>query len=114
MDELSTTFFALADPTRRGMLEQLRQGDATVSELAEPFDLSLPTISKHLKVLQHAGLVTQVRKAQFRLCHLETAPLAEVADWLATYRQLMGERYERLNAFLQDLQKRSAEGGSDE
>lgn len=108
-DHLSTTFAALADPTRRAMLARLAQGEATVSELAAPFDLSLPTVSKHLKVLQHAGLVTQGRKAQWRPCRLEAAPLRDIAVWMEDYRQFWDERYERLDEYLRELQVQEKE-----
>ena len=103
-DRLSITFTALADPTRRAILARLAQGEATVTELAEPFALSLPTISKHLKVLQHAGLVTQGRRAQWRPCRLEAAPLREVAVWTMDYRRFWDESYDRLDEYLQELQ----------
>ena len=103
-DHLSTTFAALADPTRRAILARLAQGEATVNELAEPFALSLPAVSKHLKVLQRAGLVSQGRKAQWRPCRLETAPLYEVANWMEDYRQFWDESYHRLDAYLHELQ----------
>ncbi len=103
-DHLSTTFAALADPTRRAILARLAQGEATVNELAEPFSLSLPAVSKHLKVLQRAGLVSQGRKAQWRPCRLETAPLHEAAKWMEDYRRFWDERYDRLDAYLHDLQ----------
>ena len=103
-DHLSTTFAALADPTRRAILARLAQGEATVNELAEPFALSLPTVSKHLKVLQRAGLVSQGRKAQWRPCHLEAAPLHEVADWMEGYRQFWDESFDRLDDYLHELQ----------
>src|SRR5215212_1418211 len=103
-DQLSTTFAALADPTRRAILARLAQGEATVTELAEPLALSLPTVSKHLNVLQHAGLVSQGRKAQWRPCRLETAALKEVADWMEGYRQVWDESYDRLDDYLHDLQ----------
>jgi DNA-binding transcriptional ArsR family regulator len=103
-DQLSTTFAALADPTRRAILARLSRGEATVTELAEPFALSLPAISKHLKVLQHAGLVTQGRKAQWRPCRLEAAPLREVAAWMEEYRQFWDESFDRLDDYLQELQ----------
>lgn len=108
-DPLSTIFAALADPTRRAMLARLAQGEATVNELAEPFDLSLPAVSKHLKVLQRAGLVSQGRKAQWRPCRLEPAPLAEVADWIATYREHWQESFDRLDEYLQQLQREQKE-----
>ena len=103
-DHLSTTFAALADPTRRAILARLAHGEATVNELAEPFALSLPTVSKHLKVLQRAGLVSQSRKAQWRPCRLETAPLQEVAHWMEDYREFWDESFDRLDEYLQRLQ----------
>jgi DNA-binding transcriptional ArsR family regulator len=105
-DTLSTTFAALADPTRRGILARLALGEATVNELAEPFDLKLPTVSKHLKVLQRAGLVTQGRKAQWRPCRLEPKPLGEVVSWVEQYRQILAERYERLDGYLVELKQK--------
>lgn len=103
-DQLSLTFAALADPTRRAILARLAQGEATVTELAAPFDLSLPAISKHLKVLQRAGLITQGRNAQWRPCRLETAPLKEASDWIEHYRKLWEERLGRLDDYLRELQ----------
>jgi DNA-binding transcriptional ArsR family regulator len=103
-DTLSQTFAALADPTRRAILARLAQGEATVTELAQPFDMSLPGVSKHLKVLQHAGLVIQGRDAQWRPCRLEPEPLRDVAGWLEQYRRVWEERLERLDAFLRELQ----------
>jgi DNA-binding transcriptional ArsR family regulator len=103
-DHLSTTFAALADPTRRAILARLAQGEATVNELAEPFALSLPAVSKHLKVLQRAGLVSQSRKAQWRPCRLEAAPLHEAATWMEEYRRFWEESYDRLDDYLRDLQ----------
>ena len=105
-DALSTTFAALADPTRRGILARLAEGEATVNQLAEPFDLKLPTVSKHLKVLQRAGLVIQGRKAQWRPCRLEPLPLREVAGWLDRYRQILDERYGQIDAYLIELQQK--------
>lgn len=104
-DELSLTFSALADPTRRGILARLAEGEATVNQLAEPFRLKLPTVSKHLKVLQRAGLVTQGRRAQWRPCRLDPAPLAEAASWVERYRRIWAERYGRLDAYLIELQE---------
>ncbi len=104
-DQLSMTFAALADPTRRAILARLAQGEATVNELAEPFALSLPTISKHLKVLQHAGLISQGRRAQWRPCRLEAEPLQEVASWVADYRQFWDESFSRLDDYLRELQE---------
>ena len=103
-DQLSVTFMALADPTRRAILARLAQGEATVNELARPFALRLPTISKHLKVLQRAGLITQGRQAQWRPCRLEPGPLKEVADWVATYRRSWEESFDRLDDYLRELQ----------
>jgi DNA-binding transcriptional ArsR family regulator len=103
-DQLSNTFAALADPTRRAILARLAQGEATVLELAEPFTLSLPGVSKHLKVLQRAGLITQGRKAQWRPCRLEAAPLAEVASWVEHYRRFWEGNFDRLDDYLRELQ----------
>ena len=105
-DELSVTFAALADPTRRAILARLAQGEATVNELAAPFNLSLPGVSKHLKVLQHAGLISQARRAQWRPCRLEPARLKEAADWIETYRHIWEERFDRLDEYLRELQRR--------
>ena len=104
-DQLSITFTALADPTRRAILARLAQGEATVTELAEPFELSLPGISKHLKMLQHAGLITQGRRAQWRPCRLETERLKDASEWVDRYRHLWDERFDRLATVLRDLQK---------
>jgi len=102
-DILSTTFAALADPTRRQILARLAKGQATVTELAAPFDLSLPAISKHLKVLQRARLIEQGRQAQWRPCRLNAAPLRDVADWIGQYRRHWEESFERLDAYLREL-----------
>ena len=107
-DELSTTFQALADPTRRAILARLAQGEATVLELAEPFNLSLPAVSKHLKVLQRAGLISQGRRAQWRPCRLEPARLKDVSDWVDNYRQTWEERFGRLDEYLRELQARDS------
>ena len=104
-DQLSTTFAALADPTRREIMERLAAGEATVSELAEPFDLSLPAISKHLKVLRSAGLVEQGRQAQWRPCRLLPEPLREVALWMGRYREFLGQSFDRLDDYLRTLRK---------
>ena len=104
-DQLSLTFSALADPTRRAILARLVQGDATVNQLAEPFDLRLPTVSKHLKVLQRAGLVAQGRKAQWRPCRLRAEPLKEAAEWVERFRANWEERYDQLDTFLIELQQ---------
>lgn len=102
-DTLSATFAALADPTRRAMLARLAQGPATVNDLAEPFALSLPTVSRHLKVLEDAGLVVKERDRQFRPCRLEPAPLAAADAWMEPYRQFFGERLDRLDAQLKAM-----------
>ncbi|MGC2191955.1 MAG: metalloregulator ArsR/SmtB family transcription factor [Candidatus Dormiibacterota bacterium] len=110
-DRLSSTLTALADPTRRQILARLGQGEATVMELAAPFSLKLPTVSKHLKVLQRAGLVSQTKRAQWRPCRLEAAPLAEVSEWIEGYRDRWEERHDRLDELLQQLQ--TEEGGDE-
>ena len=104
-DPLSTTFAALADPTRRAILARLSQGEASVTELAKPFDLSLPGVSKHLKVLQRAGLITQGRSAQWRPCRLEVGRLKEASEWVGEYQRFWDESFERLDEVLQDLIK---------
>jgi DNA-binding transcriptional ArsR family regulator len=104
-DHLSTVFTALADPTRRAILARLAKGEAMVTELAEPFNLSLPGVSKHLKVLQNAGLITQGRKAQWRPCRLEPKRLKEAADWVNEYQQFWEESFNRLDEYLKDIQK---------
>ncbi len=106
-EHLSSLFAALADPTRRAILARLTRGEATVTELAEPFDLSLPTVSKHLKVLQHAGLVSQGRQAQWRPCRLEAAPLRDIAEWVEEYRRFWDERFEVLDDYLNELKARA-------
>ena len=103
-DELDATFAALADPTRRAILARLAAGDATVNELAEPFDLSLPAISKHLKVLERSGLISRGRRAQFRPCHLEPEALDGAVDWIDRNRRVWTERFDRLEQHLRDLQ----------
>ena len=103
-DALSQTFAALADPTRRAILARLAVGEATVTELAQPFEMSLPGVSKHLKVLQRAGLVLQGRDAQWRPCRLEPEPLRDIAGWLEQYRRLWEDRLERFDALLRELQ----------
>jgi DNA-binding transcriptional ArsR family regulator len=102
-DQLSVTFAALADPTRRAILQRLSQGEAPVTELAKPFDLSLPGISKHLKVLQCAGLVTQGRNAQWRPCRLEPGRLKEASEWVGEYRRFWDESFQRLDGVLQEM-----------
>ncbi len=103
-DRLSIVLMALADPTRRAILSRLEEGEATVMELAAPFDLKLPTVSKHLKVLQRAGLISQGRKAQWRPCRLEPAALKDVSEWVEKYRHVWEERNERLDGLLRELQ----------
>src|SRR6266705_2742556 len=105
-DPLSTTFAALADPTRRVILARLARGEATVTELAAPFDLSLPAISKHLKVLQRAGLIEQGRQAQWRPCRLTPEPLRDAADWIGQYRRHWEGSFDRLDDYLRELQKK--------
>lgn len=104
-DPLSATFGALADPTRRAILARLSKGEATVTELAEPFAMSLPAISRHLKVLEHAGLITRSREAQWRPCRLEPEALRTVDDWLDTYRRFWTDSFDRLDDYLKDLQQ---------
>ncbi|HZS61748.1 MAG TPA: metalloregulator ArsR/SmtB family transcription factor [Gemmatimonadaceae bacterium] len=99
-DRLSATFSALADPTRRAILSRLALGEASVTELAEPFAMSMPAISKHLKVLEHAGLIARGRDAQWRPCRLEAGPLRGVADWVEPYRHFWERRFDRLDAYL--------------
>jgi DNA-binding transcriptional ArsR family regulator len=103
-DPLSTVFGALADPTRRALLTRLTTGDATVAELAAPFQVSQPAISRHLKVLEQAGLISRRRRATARLSHLEAQPLREATAWLAGYREYWDESYDRLDALLAELQ----------
>lgn len=103
-DRLSSTFAALADPTRRAILARLSLGETTVSALAEPFDMSMPAVSKHLKVLERAGLIERGREAQWRPCRLDAGPLKEIDDWLERYRRFWEESFDRLDAYLKDLQ----------
>jgi DNA-binding transcriptional ArsR family regulator len=104
-DPLSLTFAALADPTRRALLVRLADGEATVNELAEPFDMSLQAISKHLKVLEGAGLITRGRDAQFRPCRFESAPLESAIDWIERNRQIWQERFDQLEQHLKNIQQ---------
>lgn len=104
-DPLSVTLSALADPTRRAILARLAQGDASVNELAAPFSISQPAISKHLKVLEQAGLISRGRIAQSRPCRLEAAPLRDLAGWVETYKRFWEGSFDRLDAYLKDLQK---------
>ena len=102
-DHLSTTFAALADPTRRAILARLFSGDASVTQLAEPFEMSMPAVSKHLKVLERAGLIARGREAQWRPCRLEAGPLKDVADWVAHYERFWTESFDRLDDYLREL-----------
>lgn len=104
-DVLSTTFSALADPTRRAILARLAHGDSSVKELAKPFQMTLPGISKHLKVLERAGLIERGRNAQWRPCHLQAQPLKDAAAWIASYRRFWEESLDRLDDYLKELQK---------
>ena len=111
-ERLDNTFAALADPTRRAILARLMAGAASVTELAEPFEMTLPAVSKHLKVLERAGLITRGREAQWRPCRLEADPLREVADWVEGYRRFWEEserRYERLDNYLREAQRKGAD-----
>ncbi|MDZ8066940.1 MAG: metalloregulator ArsR/SmtB family transcription factor [Nostoc sp. DedQUE08] len=103
-EQLSLTFAALADPTRRAILAHLAKGEASVSELAKPFKMSLPAISKHIKVLERAGLIVRGREAQWRPCQIQAQPLKEAADWIEQYRQLWEQRLDRLDDYLHELQ----------
>jgi DNA-binding transcriptional ArsR family regulator len=110
-DPLDRTFGALADPTRRAILARLSDGEASVTELAEPFDMSLPAVSKHLKVLERAGLIARGRDRQWRPARLEAGPLREVAEWTERYRRFWEESYDRLDEYLDELQGRGKEEG---
>jgi DNA-binding transcriptional ArsR family regulator len=103
-DHLSLTLAALADPTRRAILSRLASGESSVTELAEPFNMSLPAVSKHLKVLERAGLITRGREAQWRPCQLAPAPLKDVADWVERYRRMWELRFDRLDEYLREIQ----------
>jgi len=103
-DHLSATFNALADPTRRAILAKLAKGEATVGDLAKPFDMTLPAVIKHLKVLENAGLVKKERSAQWRPCHLEAKPLKQAANWIDDYRQFWEANFDRLDDYLQEMQ----------
>ncbi len=109
MDRLSGTFAALADPTRRAILARLALGEASVGELAAPFDMSGPAVSKHLKVLERAGLITRGREAQWRPCKLEAAALRDVDEWLERYRRFWEERFDALDGYLKELQAKKKE-----
>ena len=106
---LDETFAALANSTRRAILAQLAKGEATVNDLAEPFDLTLPAISKHIKVLEHAGLITRGRRAQFRPCTIAAAPFAEVVDWAERYRHIWDDRFDRMDDYVRNLQTANEE-----
>jgi DNA-binding transcriptional ArsR family regulator len=110
-DHLSSTFAALADPTRRAILGRLVSGEASVTELAEPFEMSMPAISKHLKVLEHAGLIARGREAQWRPCRLEAGPLKGVADWVEHYRRFWEQSLDRLDEYLRDLKTKEKKHG---
>jgi DNA-binding transcriptional ArsR family regulator len=110
-DQLSTTFAALADPTRRAILTRLVSGQCSVTELAEPFDMSMPAVSKHLRVLERAGLIARGREAQWRPCRIEAGPLKHVADWTENYRHLWEARLDRLDGYLQELKKKEKKHG---
>ncbi len=105
-DQLSSTFAALADPTRRAILSRLTSGEASVTELAEPFDMSLPAVTKHLKVLQRAGLISQSREAQWRPCKLLAAPMREAAEWMEPYRRHWEQRFDRLEDYLRETTRK--------
>ena len=111
VDSLSATFQALADPTRRAILGRLASGEKSVTELAEPFDISLPAVSKHLKVLERAGLIARGRAAQWRPCRLEARPLKDVANWVEHYRKFWEESFDRLDEYLKELQKKEKKHG---
>jgi len=113
-DPLSTTFAALADPTRRAILGRLSDGETSVGELAAPFEISLPAVSRHLKVLERAGLIERGRSAQWRPCRLQAAPLKQVDEWVETYRRHWEERFDRLDEYLRELQAKAGEPGSRE
>src|SRR5262249_17733226 len=108
-DALSSTLFALADPTRRGLLARLAEGDATVTELAKPYDMSLAAVSKHLKGLEGAGLISRGREAQWRPCHLEAGPLKQVTEWLEEYRRFWDRNLDSLGAYLKTMQRKKDE-----
>jgi len=113
-DSLSETFGALADPTRRAILARLASGEASVTELAAPFEMSMPAISKHLKVLERAGLIARGREAQWRPCRLQAAPLQDVAGWVDHYRRFWEESFDRLDEYLQEMKKRNPKNNKKE
>jgi DNA-binding transcriptional ArsR family regulator len=108
-DQLSSTFAALADPTRRAILARLSSGEASVTEIAEPFEMSLPAVSKHLKVLERAGLITRSREAQWRPCRISPEPLKDVAAWVEDYRAIWEQRFDRLEEYLRELKAKGSE-----
>ena len=110
-DPLSATFAALADPTRRAILARLSTGEASVTELAQPFDMSMPAVSKHLKVLERAGLIARGREAQWRPCRLEAGPLKDVSDWVEHYRHFWEQSLNRLDVYLREMQKQEKKRG---
>jgi DNA-binding transcriptional ArsR family regulator len=112
-DRLSSTFAALADPTRRAILARLVAGEASVTELAQPFEMSLPAVSKHLKVLERAGLIARSREAQWRPCRLDARPLEDAADWLEHYRRFWQQSFDRLDDYLGELQRKGKVGRED-
>ena len=112
-DHLTTTFAALADPTRRAILARLASGQTSVTELAEPFEMSLPAISKHLKVLERAGLIARGREAQWRPCRLEAGPLKDVAKWIEYYRRFWEQSFDRLEEYLREVQKKEKKNARD-
>ena len=113
-ETLDRTFAALADPTRRAILARLTSGEASVTELAAPFEMSLPAVSKHLKVLERAGLIARGREAQWRPCRLKAAPLKDIADWVGEYRRFWEERFERLDEYLRELQATEGKDNHDD
>ena len=113
-DRLSATFAALADPTRRAILARLALGETSVTELAKPFDMSLPAVSKHLKVLERAGLISRGRDAQWRPCQLNAGPLKDVADWVEHYRRFWEETFDRLDEYLKEVRQKESGQGSTE
>ena len=110
-DQLSATFAALADPTRRAIVARLASGECSVTELAEPFDMSMPAVSKHLRVLERAGLIARGREAQWRPCRIEPGPLKEVAAWAERYRHIWERRFDRLDSYLQEMKAKEQKHG---
>ena len=111
-DQLSSTFAALADPTRRAILARLALGETSVTELAKPFEMSMPAVSKHLKVLERAGLIARAREAQWRPCRLEAGPLKEAASWIEEYRRFWEQSLDRLDAYLREIQAARTQSNS--